>query len=126
MKKILIVEDAALERELLIEVLRGLGIENEFYEASSGEEAIQILGKHYKDICLILLDWQMPQMDGMEFMEGVVKVDAVAPIPIIMVTASGAEEDKIKARETNPNLKGYIVKPYEPDDLIKFIKGYLQ
>lgn len=124
--KILVVEDAALERELLIEVLRGCGVKNDFLEASTGEEAIDILGRHYKEICLILLDWQMPQMSGLEFMEGVVRVPSVSKIPIIMVTASGSVEDQIKAREINRNLAGYVVKPYEPEDLIKVVKPYLK
>jgi len=123
---ILIVEDAALERELLMEVLRGVGVANGFYEAATGEEAIEILGRNYKNICLILLDWQMPQMSGLEFMEGVVKVPAVAPIPIVMVTASGSEEDQKKARTVNPNLVGYVVKPYEPEELVKIIQPYLK
>ena len=88
MKKILIVDDSDLERELLMEVLRGTGIKNDFLEARTGEEAIQVLGTRHKEIALILLDWQMPQMSGMEFMEAVVKVPQVAGKPIIMVTAS--------------------------------------
>lgn len=125
MKKILIVEDAAVERELLIEVLRGLGIHNEVMEASSGEEAIEILGRNYKEIGLILLDWQMAEMSGLDFMEGIVKVPSVSSIPIVMVTASGSQDDQMKAKATNPRLAGYIVKPYEPDDLLKTVQAFL-
>lgn len=125
LKKILIVDDSDLERELLMEVLRGTGIKNDFLEARTGEEAIQVLGTRYKEICVILLDWQMPQMSGMEFMEAVVKVPQVAEKPIIMVTASGTDENKKKAAVVNPKLAGYIVKPYTPDSLITAIKKYL-
>lgn len=125
LKKILIVDDSDLERELLMEVLRGTGIKNDFLEARTGEEAIQVLGTKYKEICLILLDWQMPQMSGMEFMEAVVKVPQVAEKPIIMVTASGTDENKKKATVVNPKLAGYIVKPYTPDSLITAIKKFL-
>jgi len=124
--KILVVDDSDLERELLIEVLRGSGVKNEFLQARTGEEAIQVLGTRYKEIGIILLDWQMPEMSGMEFMEAVVKVPKVADTPIIMVTASGTDENKKKASAVNPNLAGYIVKPYTPEALVEAIKHYVK
>ncbi|MFA6378523.1 MAG: response regulator [Candidatus Omnitrophota bacterium] len=125
-KRILVVDDSTLERELLIEILKGSDIKNDFLQARSGEQAIEILGHHYKDICIILLDWQMPEMSGIEFMEGVVKVPAVAKIPIVMVTASGSEDNKRQAKQVNPNLAGYVVKPYEPEILVNTIKPFLK
>lgn len=125
-KKILVVDDSDLERELLIEVLRGAGVNNDFLDARNGEEAIQLLGTRYKEIRLILLDWQMPEMSGMEFMEAVVKVPAVAKTAIIMVSASGTEENKKQAKSVNPNLAGYIVKPYTPESLLDVIKPYVE
>jgi len=124
--KILVVDDSDLERELLIEVLRGAGVQNEFLQAKTGEDAIQLLGTQYKNICLILLDWQMPQMSGMEFMEAVVKVPKVSDKSIIMVTASGTDENKKKAQTVNPNLAGYIVKPYTPESLLDIIRPYVK
>jgi len=124
--KILVVDDSDLERELLIEVLKGAGIKNEFMQAKTGDDAIQLLGTRYKDIGLILLDWQMPQMSGMEFMEAVVKVPQVCSKAIIMVSASGTAENKKKAREVNPNLAGYIVKPYTPESLLEVIKPFVK
>ncbi|HOD12561.1 MAG TPA: response regulator [Candidatus Omnitrophota bacterium] len=125
-KKILVIDDSTLERELLIEILKGSGIKNEFLQARSGEQAIEILGRNYKDVCIILLDWQMPEMSGLEFMEGVVKVPAVAKIPIVMVTASGSDDNKRQAKQVNPALAGYVVKPYEPEVLVDAIKPYLK
>jgi two-component system chemotaxis response regulator CheY len=124
-KKILVVDDSDLERELLIEVLKGAGVKNEFLQARSGEEAIQVLGTRFKEICLILLDWQMPQMSGMEFMEAVVKVPQVKSTPIVMVTASGTDENKKKAATVNPSLGGYVVKPYTPETLVQVIEKYI-
>ncbi len=124
-KKILIVDDSDLERELLIEVLRGSGVSNDCLQAKTGEEAIRVLGTRYKDICLILLDWQMPEMSGMEFMEAVVKVPKVSHTPIIMVTASGTDENKKRASNVNPHLAGYIVKPYTPESLLAVINKFL-
>ncbi len=126
MMKILIVDDSNLERKLLSSLIKKNGIENEVLQAENGEVALQILASNYKDICLILLDWQMPVMSGIEFMEGVVKVPQVATIPIVMVSASGSEENKKKARDTNPNLAGYVVKPYKPEDLLSVIRPHVK
>ncbi|MFA5262058.1 MAG: response regulator [Candidatus Omnitrophota bacterium] len=124
--KILVVDDSDLERELLIEVLKGAGVQNNFLQAKTGEEAIEILGTHYKEVGLILLDWQMPRMSGMEFMEAVVKVPQVANKAIIMVTASGTDENKKKAWAVNPNLVGYVVKPYTPESLLDVIYPFVR
>ena len=124
--KILVVDDSTLERKLLIALLKKSGIQSEILQAENGEAALQMLGENYKDICLILLDWQMPVMSGLEFMEGVVKVPAVADIPIIMVTASGSEENRRQAQEINPHLAGYVVKPYKADVLIETIKPFVK
>lgn len=126
LEKILVVDDSDLERELLIEVLKSAGVINEFLQARTGEDAIQTLGMRYKEIGLILLDWQMPKMSGMEFMEAVVKVPTVSGTAIIMVTASGTDENKKKAYNVNPNLVGYIVKPYTPESILEVIYPFVQ
>ena len=115
-----------LDRKLLIRTLKRAEIENEVIQAENGEEALAILANQYKDICLILLDWQMPKMSGIEMMEGIVKVPVVSSIPIIMVTASGSDENKKYAWKVNPNLAGYLVKPYKPEALIEAVKIFLK
>lgn len=123
--KILIVDDSLMDRKLLMSVLKKSGIKNEILQATNGEEGLATLSDNFEDVLLILLDWQMPKMDGLEFMRGVIKVPQVASIPIIMITASGSEDNKKMAKEVNPNLAGYIVKPYKPEKLIGTIKPYL-
>ena len=124
--KILIVDDSDLERELLSEVLKGAGVANDILQARCGEDAIQVLGTRYKEIALILLDWQMPAMSGIDFMQAVVKVPAVANTKIIMVTASGTDENKKKAKDINPNLAGYIVKPYTPESILEIVRPFVK
>lgn len=125
MKKILVADDSKLERELIIAILQEAGIQNEILQAKNGNEALEILGTNFKDIAMILLDWQMPEMSGLEFMEGVMKVPMVADIPIIMITASGTDENIKQAKKVNMNLAGYIVKPYSSDILVQTVKLYL-
>ena len=124
--KILIIDDSLMDRKLLANIFKNAGIKNEVLQAADGEEGLKVLSANYKEVCLILLDWQMPKMDGIEFMKGVVKVPEVADIPIIMVTASGSEENKRFAKDVNPRLAGYVVKPYKADTLLAVVKSHLQ
>ena len=124
--KILIIDDSLLDRKLLVNMLKKAGIENEILQAADGEEGLKTLSAHYKDLCLILLDWQMAKMNGIEFMSGVVKVPEVAYIPIVMITASGSEDNKRVAKQTNPNLAGYVVKPYTSDQLLQIIRPFIK
>ena len=124
--KILVVDDSLLDRKLLIRVLMKSGITQEILQAEDGEQAMQVLATNYTDICLVLLDWQMPKISGIELMSGVVKIPELSNIPIIMVTASSSEENKRAAHQVNPNLAGYLVKPYKPEELLAAIKPFLR
>jgi len=124
--KIFVIDDSLLERKLIIGLLKKGGITQETLEASDGEEALKILGLNYKEICCILLDWQMPKVNGLEFMQGVLKVEATSAIPIVMVTASGSDECKKQAYQVNPKLAGYVVKPINPQSLIDSVLPHLK
>src|SRR5580704_2831421 len=119
--KILIADDSLLDRKLLMRVLMKSGISQEILQAEDGEQAMEILANNYMDICLILLDWQMPKVSGIELMAGMVKIPELSQIPIIMVTASGSDENKRAAHQVNPKLAGYMVKPYKPEELLSAI-----
>jgi len=106
--------------------LKKNGVESEILEAVDGEDGIKVLSANLQEVCLVLLDWQMPKMDGIEFMKNVLKVPEVASIPIVMITASSSEDNKQYARDVNPNLAGYIVKPYKPENLIEAIKPHIK
>lgn len=124
--KILIVDDSALDRKLLIRTLVRAEIIQEMLQAEDGEQALEVLAKNYQDICLILLDWQMPKMSGIEMMAGLVNIPVLAAIPVIMVTASGSDDNKKLAYEVNPKLAGYVVKPYRPEQLLEAVKPHLK
>ncbi len=120
------VEVGGWHRRGMIKAIRAHGFTCEILEANNGEEAMNVLSKDHEVIGLILLDWQMPKMDGMEFMRGVIKVPQTASIPIVMVTASGSEEAQSSVRRVNPKLAGYVVKPYEAEQLINGISPFLK
>jgi two-component system chemotaxis response regulator CheY len=124
--KILVVDDSTLDRKLLIRTLIKAEIKQEILQAEDGEQALEVLANNHQDIELVLLDWQMPKMNGIELMAGMMKIPVLSSIPIVMVTASGSEENKKLARDINPNLAGYIVKPYKPEDLLQIIRPHLK
>lgn len=124
--KILIVDDSLLDRKLLSRSLVNSGVKNEILQAENGEAALEVIGQNLDQIGLIFLDYQMPNISGVELMEGLVKVPQTSSIPIIMVTASAAEDSKQAAYRANPNLAGYLIKPFKPDQLMALIKSYVQ
>jgi len=115
--KILVVDDSGIQRKMIIQIIAKAGFTNETLQAENGEDAIQVLGANFKDIGLVLCDWNMPKMTGFEFIEGVAKVPAVAGIPIVMVTTEGTEDKIAQAKAAHPNLAGYVTKPFTPDQL---------
>ena len=124
--KILIVDDSTLDRKILTSMLRKAKIDNEILEAADGTKALKILRENPQDIGLVLLDLQMPNMDGLELMRHLVKGDEMPAIPIVMVTTSTSVDDQKAAKLINPDLRGYIVKPVQHKELMKTITPYLK
>ncbi len=126
MKKILVVDDSSVQRKMIHQIIKQAGFENDVLEAGNGEDAIQVLGTNFKEVGLILCDWHMPEMNGVEFIAGVAKVQAVAEIPVVMVTTAGTEEKLKQAYSVHPNLKGYVVKPFTSEKLRTIIAPLLE
>jgi len=124
--KIIIVDDSLLDRKLLSKSLVNAGVKNEILQADNGEAALGLVVENLGQIALMFVDYQMPQMSGIELMEGLSKIPATSNIPIIMLTASAAEDSKQAAYNANPNLAGYIIKPFKVDQLIETVKPYAQ
>lgn len=115
--KILIVDDFATMRRILKGALKQLGFKN-IVEAEDGSEAITLLKKEKVD--LILSDWNMPKMNGLEFLKAVRADVSLKETPFIMVTAEGQKDnvvDAIKSGVTN-----YIIKPFTPEALGEKLK----
>jgi len=124
--KIIIVDDSLLDRKLLSRSLVNAGIKNEIIQVDNGEAALGVVVENLGQIALMFVDYQMPGMSGIELMEGLVKIPATSNIPIIMLTASASEDSKRAAYSANPNLAGYIIKPFKVDQLLETVKPYVQ
>lgn len=117
--KILIVEDDESIRELYCQVLEGEGYEVE--TCVNGKEALLFL-KHQEEPCLILLDMQMPIMDGREFMDAFKKrPHSIVPIPVYLVsaTASSAEGKEMGCR-------GFMKKPFPIEALLTIARAHCE
>lgn len=124
--KVLIVDDSLLDRKLLAKTLQKMGVKNEILQAEDGEAALNIIAQNIGDICVMFCDYHMPKMTGIELMTGLAQVPATATMPMVMITASATDESRKAAYTANPNLTGYLVKPYKPEDLLSVIKPYVQ
>jgi two-component system chemotaxis response regulator CheY len=123
--KILVIDDSGVQRKLIIQILRKAGYEGDVLEAGDGSEGIQQLGKNFGDVKLILCDWNMPRLTGIEFLEAVARVPQTAQIPCVMVTTEGTEAKIQEAHVKHPHLAGYIVKPFTPEQLKTKIESFL-
>jgi two-component system chemotaxis response regulator CheY len=114
--KVLIVDDAKTMRTIIKNVLKKLGFSDEnFLEAGDGEEALKILEEHPDEIKIIFLDWNMPKMNGFEFLKKVRANKKYDHIKIVMVTTETKKENVIAALKAGVN--NYIAKPFTPQVL---------
>lgn len=116
---ILVVEDEDAIRELLI-----MALEQTFTVSAVGsaEQAIQALAEERVD--LMLLDWMLPGISGVELARRIKKDPTQKELPIILLTARGEEEDKIRGLEIGTD--DYVTKPFSPKELIARIKAVLR
>ena len=114
--KILIVDDFGTLRRIVRNALKQGGYDD-FTEAANGIEAIALLKEEKYD--LILSDWNMAEMTGMELLEAVRSDSALKEIPFLMVTAEGSKEKVLQAIKAGVN--NYIIKPFTPKMLLEKI-----
>src|SRR5512140_3508062 len=120
--KILIIDDSQLIHSMYTLVLNrynGCRI----VDAMNGLEALDVLSREY-DFDLILLDINMPVMNGIQFMEKIRKENLYRQIPIVVISTEGKEEDTLRALKLG--AWGYIVKPFKPHMLYELIEKVVE
>ncbi|MEW6109664.1 MAG: response regulator [Nitrospirota bacterium] len=121
LNKILIVDDSQLIHSMYRLVLRRYK-ECRITDAMNGLEALDVLSRE-GDFDLILLDINMPVMNGLQFMEKISREKIYNDIPIIVVSTEGKEEDTLRALKLGAS--GYVVKPFKPHMLYELIEKIL-
>ena len=110
--KVLVVDDSAIMRKVIAQILEMLG--HDSVPASNGIDAFDRLKEH-EDVRLILLDWNMPEMNGIEFLREIKGRQRLSEIPVIMLTTESERRKMIEAIEAG--AKHYLTKPFQPETL---------
>ena len=111
--KLLVVDDSSTMRRIIKNTLQRLG-HKDILEAEHGLEAWTILEAN-NDINVLITDWNMPEMNGLDLVKKVRAEQKYADMPIIMVTTEGGKAEVITALKAGVN--NYIVKPFTPQVL---------
>jgi two-component system phosphate regulon response regulator PhoB len=119
-KRILVVEDETPIRDMLKFVLEQSGFET--IEAQDFQIALDKVIEPYPD--LILLDWMLPGGTGVQLAKKLKQHEHTRDIPIIMLTARGEEEDKVRGLEAGAD--DYVTKPFSPKELIARVKAVIR
>ena len=113
MSKALVVDDSRAVRMILARSLRELGYE--IGEAGDGKEALAALEKEPGRYTLVLVDWNMPEMNGLDFVKNFRAIPRFRAVPLMMVTTETEVDQMIKALEAGANE--YVMKPFTDEIL---------
>jgi len=112
--KILSADDSIMIRRVIKNAVDVLGYS--FLEAKDGQEALEIIEKEGANIGLILLDWNMPRLNGLEVLKKLKCTEQFKHIPVMMVTT---EVERAKVIEAiSAGAKNYVMKPFSHEDLV--------
>ena len=115
-KRILTVDDSRTMRDMLKAALTTAGFET--VQAEDGVHGLEVLGQNSVD--LIITDINMPNMDGFELIERIRGEDRYRGLPILVLTTESSPEKKARARESGAT--GWLVKPFQPEQLVSVIR----
>jgi len=119
MKRVLVVEDTEDNRQIIRDLLTSAGYE--MIEAVTGEQGVAMAAEHRPD--LILMDMQLPVLDGYEATRRIKANPALRHIPVIAVTSYALSGDEEKAREAG--CDAYVAKPFSPRLLLAKVREFI-
>jgi len=111
--KVLIVDDSSVTRKLIKAAADVLQLESE--EAEDGDRALEILSAKHKEIDLVLLDWNMPELSGYDVLVEIKSDKKYEGIKVMMVTTEGGQSSIVTAVKAGAD--NYLVKPFTIDQL---------
>ena len=118
-KKVIVVDDSSVMRQIIKNNLKQLGFEqSNLVDAEDGEQALKKITEDAID--LVISDWNMPKMTGIDFLKAVRADGALKELPFLMVTSEADKEKIMEAVQAGVNQ--YIVKPFNATQLEEKIK----
>jgi len=121
MKTIMIVDDSELMRNTVKGTFHGVKIPTTILEAGDGEDAMTVLMNNKVD--LILLDWNMPNLSGIDFLKKMKGIDRFKEIPVIMITSEASKLNVVEA--VKAGVSAYVTKPINSSILFEKISQFL-
>jgi len=113
MMQALVIDDSRAVRMIVASILRDQGFE--VFQAVHGQEGLERLQEN-SEISLVLVDWNMPVMDGLQFIQAVRRVSAWDAVQLVMVTTETEAEQVQRAMSAGANE--YVMKPFTPEVLV--------
>ncbi|PKG53336.1 MULTISPECIES: response regulator [Olleya] len=121
--KILLIEDDMIEVMKLNRTISTLKLDHTIIEANNGEDALELLEQKDNLPDIILLDLNMPKINGIEFLKILKKDDVLRYIPTIILTTSNNQKDLLECYKTG--VAGYVIKPLKYEDYVSKIERVL-
>ena len=118
--KVLLVEDEPAQREVLAYNLEAEGFD--VIQADNGEDALLLVDEDHPD--MIILDWMMPKVSGIEVCRRLKMRPETRSIPVIMLSARAEEVDRVRGLETGAD--DYVIKPYSVAELMARLRAHLR
>ena len=121
-RPILLVEDDQVDKMTVVRALKEIHVTNPLVHRENGEEAVHYLQDAASEKpCIILLDLNMPIMNGLEFLKAVKNDDKLKRIPIVVLTTSEEQQDKINSFDLG--VAGYMAKPVDYRQFVEVMRS---
>ncbi|MBN1381913.1 MAG: response regulator [Deltaproteobacteria bacterium] len=118
MMKLIVADDSRLIRGIIDKAVASIGFKA--IQADNGKEALSLLNANKKDVSLVLLDWNMPFLNGIDVLKNMRSDERLKDIPVLMISTE-SEDNRIK-EALNIGAQGYLTKPFTPEKLIEAIE----
>jgi CheY-like chemotaxis protein len=121
-KPILLVEDDQVDKMTVVRALKEIHVTNPLVHRENGEDAVNYLQDQTSDKpCIILLDLNMPIMNGIEFLRTVKNDDQLKRIPVVVLTTSEEQQDKVNSFDLG--VAGYMAKPVDYRQFVEVMRS---
>ena len=120
MRSVLLVEDDIVDQMTVKRAFKELKITNRFDVAGNGLEALALLRGGAELPCGIILDLNMPKMNGIEFLRELRKDEKLMGLPVVVLTTSNEESGRIES--ISLNVAGYVIKPLDHNEFVEVIR----